>query len=140
MPELAVRGVEAELAIDHWQRRQDRGVVGTQYAEPYELEEARVYNRPLVDRGAAVGDRVGGARVRVAVDGESQEVRGGREGPVRGYGPVIELGAPVIRRGAVLSCRGTVAVVLGDLRRADEAGDLRADACRRMSDSPSAPA
>ena len=44
VPELPVRRVDAELAVDHRQRRDDAAVVGAHDAEAHELEEARVHD------------------------------------------------------------------------------------------------
>ena len=79
---LPARRRHSELAVDHRQRRADAGVVGGLDAEAHELEEARVDDAPLVDRGAAVADRVRRARVGVAVLREAQVVGLGGERPV----------------------------------------------------------
>jgi hypothetical protein len=87
----------------------------------------------LVDRRAAVADRVRGAAVGLPVDGQAQEARVGRERAGRRERPGRQGALPGVGGVAVARGGGRVAVALGDVRRADEPRDLGRDRRGRVA-------
>ena len=126
-------GVAADDVVHDGQRPLHVGVVGREDAEPGQLEEPGVDDRPLVGVGAAVAEVVGDCLVGVTVLGEPDEVAAGGVGPGRGDRPALDAALEVVGRGPVDPRSGVVAVDVGDPAGRDQAGDLGGDGRRRVA-------
>ncbi len=107
-------------------------VGGRQFAEPHELEEARVDHRPLVERRTAVADVVRDRGVRIARLRETDEVAR-RERSGRRHRPALDLALPVVGDAEPERSDGCVAVRACEVGGGDEAGDLGRDRRGRVA-------
>ena len=145
VPEAAVRGEGRELSVDHADRAEDVRVIGRHNAETDQLKEARIDDRALVKRRAAVPDAVGGGGVRVAVLGQAQVVGRRRRADVwagRGQRPGVEL-APARRQRSADTCSRPPdrrCAGRGWRRRPGRRSRWRSWPASSPPDSPSAPA
>ncbi len=133
VPQHALRGLHPELGVHYLHGIAHRGVVGRLHAQPHQLKEARVHHAALVDGGPAVADGVAGGRVGVAVFRQPEEVRLRRVRAVRGHRPRLDLALPAIGHGQVTPGQGAAAVGRGDVRGADQPGDLGRDRGGRVA-------
>src|SRR5205814_934290 len=125
VPHVAARRTDLVDRVELGQRLDDGTVRRGAHTEAYQVKESAVDDVPLPPGPVVEGTGERVVRVGVVLDAlvvpVVAEVSGGRERPA------VELRAPRVGRRLVPAGTARVAVAAGDVRRADQPGDLGSD-------------
>src|SRR5438067_5610922 len=115
VPACSARRVGFDGCINHGERLSNRGIVERFETEAHQFQEARVDDRALIERGAAITHIITDCRVRITCLGEANKVGMCCQRPIGGNSPALYGTLPIVGYTQPDLCALSIFVVISDI-------------------------